>query len=256
MQPRRWTLGLALLAGLPAAAQVPAAPPASAAPAGASVIASRPASALSGPACFDDHIRISALISAGGKVKVGIVETGTQNSYLVSPGESAGDVLVVSADYEREQVVLRRGNDMCTLNLASDPNAVQSALNLAPPVDPIFRGEAIEKFLRENPNAMKEGAIKFPLPEMPPAVGKGEAIEAFLRLHPELAAKANQPAVGRGEGIEAYLKAHPEIKVNDAPIPEGSLGPGIEAAMKANPLILTNPIPGLPPQPVPPPVRR
>lgn len=256
MQPRRWILGLALLAGLPAAAQVPAAPPASAAPAGASVIASRPASALSGPACFDDHIRISALISAGGKVKVGIVETRTQNSYLVSPGESAGDVLVVSADYEREQVVLRRGNDICSLNLASDPNAVRPALNLAPPVDPIFRGEAIEKFLRENPNAMKEGAIKFPLPEMPPAVGKGEAIEAFLRLHPELAAKANQPAVGRGEGIEAYLKAHPEIKVNDAPIPEGSLGPGIEAALKANPLILTNPIPGLSPQPVPPPVRR
>ncbi len=252
MQPRRWILGLALLAGLPAAAQVPAAPKPAPAPA-----AALPASsALSGPACFDDRVRISALISAGGKVKVGIVETGTQNSYLVSPGESAGDVLVVSADYEREQVVLRRGNDVCTLNLASDPNAVQSALNLAPPVDPIFRGEAIEKFLRENPNAMKEGAIKFPLPEMPPAVGKGEAIEAFLRLHPELAAKANQPAVGRGEGIEAYLKAHPEIKVSDAPIPEGSMGPGIEAALKANPLILTNPIPGLTPQPVPPPVRR
>ena len=140
MQPRRWILGLALLAGLPAAAQVPAPPPPAALPA---------AAALSGPACFDDHIRISALISAGGKVKVGIVETGTQNSYLVSPGESAGDVLVVSADYEREQVVLRRGNDVCTLNLAADPNAMQPALNLAPPIEPVVRGEAIEKFLRE-----------------------------------------------------------------------------------------------------------
>ena len=246
-------MGLALLATWPAAAQGPPAPPAKA---GTAAIASGPAAALSGPACFDDRVRISALISAGGKVKVGIVETGTQNSYLVSPGEKAGDVLVVSADYEREQVVLRRGNDICSLNLSSDPNAVRPALNLAPPIDPVFRGEAIEKFLRENPNAMKEGAVKFPLPEMPPAVGKGEAIEAFLRLHPELAAKANQPAVGRGEGIEAYLKAHPEIKVSDDPIPEGSLGPGIEAALKANPLILTNPIPGLPPVPAPSPVRR
>ena len=244
MQPRRWILGLALLAGLPAAAQVPAPPPPAALPA---------AAALSGPACFDDHIRISALISAGGKVKVGIVETGTQNSYLVSPGESAGDVLVVSADYEREQVVLRRGNDVCTLNLAADPNAVQPALNLAPPIEPVFRGEAIEKFLRENPNAMKEGAVKFPLPVMPPAVGKGEGIESFLRQHPELAAKANQPAVGKGEGIEAYLKAHPEIKVSDAPIPEGSLGPGIEAALKASPQMLTNRAPGIPANLIPPP---
>lgn len=250
-------MGLALLASLPAAAQVPAAKPAPAipvVPASAPGIAVVPAVAsLSGPACFDDRIRISALISAGGKVKVGIVETGTQNSYLVSPGETAGDVLVVSANYEKEQVVLRRGNDVCTLNLASDPNAVQPALNLAPPIEPVFRGEAIEKFLRENPNAMKEGAVKFPLPVMPPAVGKGEGIEKFLREHPELAAKANQPAVGRGEGIESYLKAHPEIKVSDAPIKEGSLGPGIEAALKANPQVLTNHAPGIPAALIPPP---
>ena len=205
-----------------------------------------PAAALSQPSCFDDHIRISALISSGGKVRVGIVETASQNSYLVSPGETAGDVVVVSADYDREQVVLRRGAEVCTLNLAADPNAVRPALNLLPPPEKVYRGEAIENFLRENPDVLREGHVKFPLPVMPEAVGKGEAIESFLRDHPELAAKANTPAVGRGEGIESYLKAHPEVKVQDAPIPEGSLGPGIEAALKANPQILTNQSPGIP----------
>ena len=230
-------LSLALLA--PGAfAQTPAPKPA-------------PTAALSQPSCFDDRIRISALISSGGKVRVGIVETASQNSYLVSPGESAGDVVVVSADYDREQVVLRRGAEVCTLNLAADPTAVHPALNLLPPPEKVYRGEAIEKYLRENPDALREGHVKFPLPVMPEAVGKGEAIERFLRDHPDAAAKADKPAVGRGEGIESYLKAHPDVKVQDAPIPEGSLGPGIEAALKANPQILANPAPGIPPELLP-----
>jgi hypothetical protein len=114
---------------------------------------------------------------------------------------------------------------------------------------PLYRGEAIENFLKEFPEALSNGMIKFPLPVAPPAQGKGETIEKFLRENPELAKKVNQPVVGRGEGIETFLKQHPEIKVSDKPIPPGSLGPGIEEAMKKNPVVITNTIPGMPPQP-------
>jgi hypothetical protein len=229
------SLALALVACCLRAADTPVAKPGPA-----------PVAGFSEPACFDGRIRISALLSAGGKVRVGIVETASKASYLVSPGERAGDVEVVSADYEKELVVLRRGNDICTLNLSSDPDAVQPALNLLPPAEKVYRGEAIEAFLRDNPDAEKQGLIKFPLPVMPPAVGKGEGIERFLRENPDLARKADQPVVGRGEGIESYLKAHPEIKVFEGTIPEGSFGPGIDAALKAQPGLLTNSAPGIP----------
>ncbi|MFH0907223.1 MAG: hypothetical protein V1929_00470 [bacterium] len=204
------------------------------------------------PSCFDDAIRVSALISSGGKVKVGIVEAESNRSYLVSPGEKAGDVEVVSADYEKETVILRRGTEDCILVLAADPNAKPPPeLIEALASSPLYRGEAIENFLKEFPDAIDKGLIKFPLPISPPAKGKGEGIEKFLRENPELAKKVDQPVVGRGEGIEKYLKEHPEIKVNDQPISEGSLGPGIEAAMKDNPKIITNAIPGITP-PMPP----
>lgn len=205
------------------------------------------------PSCFDDAIRVSALISSGGKVKVGLVEAKSNQSYLLSAGEKAGDVEVVSADYEKETVILRRGTEECILVLAADPNAEPPPEAIAAlAASPLYRGEAIENFLKEFPDAVDKGMIKFPLPVSPPAVGKGEGIEKFLRENPELAKKVDQPVVGRGEGIEKYLKEHPEIKVSDQPIAEGNLGPGIEAAMKNNPKIITNAIPGItPPAPKP-----
>ena len=139
------------------------------------------------PSCFGDKIRISALIQSSGGVKVGIVETATKASYLVKPGETAGDVEVVSADYDREMVVLKLGSETCTLSLASDPNAPKPVLADGDPNSGLYRGEAIENFLKENPSAIDDGIIKFPLPVMPPAVGKGEGIERFLRLFHRLA---------------------------------------------------------------------
>lgn len=197
------------------------------------------------PSCFDGKVRISALISSGGSVRVGIVETATRASYLVSPGQTAGDVEVLEADYDRETVVLRWRGETCTLNLSSDPDAIQYAQNLVPPPENIYRGEAIEAFLRENPNAVQDGIIKFPLPVMPDAVGKGEGIERFLREHPELAAQADQEAVGKGEGIEKFLRENPDIKVQDE-IPEGSFGSGIDAELKRLGLKPGDLAPGIP----------
>jgi hypothetical protein len=214
------------------------------------VAGGEPQQAMPEPSCFDGDIRISALITSSGKVKVGIVDAKSGASYLVGAGESAGSVRVVEADYEKEQVVLQRGTEVCTLSLAADPNAplIQAPAAIAAMQNsPLYRGEAIENFLKEFPEAMTNGMIKFPLPVAPPAKGKGETIEKFLAANPELAEKVNKPVVGKGEGIESFLKQHPEIKVQDKPIPEGSLGPGIEEMLKKNPTIVTNTIPGAPP---------
>ena len=212
----------------------------------------KPEAAYSEPSCFDGAIRVSAMITSGGKVKVGIVDAKSGASYLVGPGESAGSVDVVEANYDKETVVLRRGMEVCTLALAEDPNApvMQAPAAVAAFQDsPLYRGEAIENFLKEFPEAMTNGMIKFPLPVAPPAQGKGETIEKFLAANPELAKKVNQPVVGKGEGIESFLKKNPDVKISDKPIPEGSLGPGIEEMLKKNPKIVTNTIPG----PIPPP---
>lgn len=210
------------------------------------------------PSCFGDKVRISALISSGGKVKVGLVLPETKASYLVAAGQKAGGIEVVSADYERELVVLRMGDQVCSLSLSSDPNAPVPEVaknNLQPfPNDGIYRGEAIEQFLRENPNALENGMVKFPMPvDLTPAKGKGEGIEAFLRENPELAAELDKPVEGKGEGIEAFLREHPEIKVIDEPVTEG-FGPGIEEQLRLHPELWTNALPGIPDGQLPPPV--
>lgn len=219
--------------------------------AAALVVAGVEAAGAATPAagCFSDVVRISALVNLGAKVKVGIVDIATTNSYFVGAGQMAGPVEVVAIDYDKEEVTLRRGGTTCVLRLAADPNAPAAPEPIHLPGSPLYRGDAIERFLKENPGAVEKGLIKFPLVEVAPVAGRGETIEKFLRDNPEAARIANMPAEGKGEGIEKFLRDHPEIKVDDTPIPEGSLGPGIEAAMKNNPLILTN---QLVPPPAPP----
>lgn len=186
--------------------------------------------------CFNGTIRISALIQFSDSVKVGFVDSRDGRSYLLSPGEKAGDVELVEANYNSETVVLKLGEDFCTLSLDSDPHAQVEA----PAYDPeFFRGEAIENFLKEFPNAVDDGLIKFPLVPPKTAVGRGETIERLLAENPELRAIADMVVTGRGPGIEAMLAEHPELEI-PIDIPEGSLGPGIEEALKNNPQIMTN----------------
>ena len=59
--------------------------------------------------CISNEIRITALVNVGDKVKVGIVEQATSNSYFVAAGEKAGAIEVVAIDYANELVTLRRG---------------------------------------------------------------------------------------------------------------------------------------------------
>ena len=187
--------------------------------------------------CFGGVIRISALIEMNDTVKIGFVDTRDNRSYLLSPGEVAGDIIVVEANYENETVVLQFGEEFCTLQLERDPNATVSR---QVDYDPqFFRGEAIEQFLAEFPNAVEDGLIKFPLVAPPAAIGRGETIERLLNENPEMRAIADMVVTGRGPGIEAMLAQFPEL-AEPVEIPEGSLGPGIEEAIRNNPEAMTN----------------
>jgi hypothetical protein len=187
--------------------------------------------------CFGGVIRISALIEMNDTVKIGFVDTRDNRSYLLSPGEVAGDIIVVEANYETETVVLQFGEEFCTLKLERDPNAsVAQQIDYDPQ---FFRGEAIEQFLAEFPNAVEDGLIKFPLVAPPVAVGRGETIERLLNENPEMRAIADMVVTGRGPGIEAMLAEFPEL-AEPVEIPEGSLGPGIEEAIRNNPEAMTN----------------
>ncbi len=196
--------------------------------------------------CFNGVIRISALIEVQNEVKIGFVDTRDNRSYLLSPGEVAGDIIIVEADYEKETVILQLGEEYCTLKLERDPNAsIKSQIDYDPQ---FFSGEAIEQFITEFPNAVEDGLIKFPLTAPPPAIGRGETIERLLRENPEMRAVADMVITGRGPGIEAMLAEHPEFNV-PVEIPEGSLGPGIEEAIRNHPEAMTNinlnfPVPG------------
>lgn len=208
--------------------------------------------------CFNDTIRITALVRQAGKAKVGIVELANTNSAFVAVGGKMAGIEIVSIDYEKEVVTMKRGDTLCILSLAADPNAPKGPMIAAGgargPDSPDWRGEAIEKFLRENPDAMKDGDIKLAELEPEPEVkGFGPSIDAILAQNPELARKMEKPTEGKGEGIENFLKAN-GLKVDDAPIPEGSLGPGIEEAMKKAGLVIENnppPVDEPPPELVP-----
>jgi len=209
-------------------------------------------------------IRLSAIIKADDIIKVGLIDMNNGRNRFLSKGDTFNNLLIVSADYDEEKVVLEsEDGEIITLTLAGDPNADHSAPNYEPiNLDTIWKGEGIEAFLKEHPNAIvkagpslkslgykpgppveglgpgieafiKDDAERKRL--MTPAVGRGEGIESYLREHPELEAQLNQPVTGLGPGIESYMSEHPELQAqlsNQSSSASSGLGPGIEAMRK------------------------
>ncbi|HMP73112.1 MAG TPA: hypothetical protein PKE55_07600 [Kiritimatiellia bacterium] len=189
--------------------------------------------------CLGEHLRVSALIQLEDGIRVGIVDASSADSAILAVGETFAGLTLLSADYQAERVILQRGEHTCELSLADDPNAI-----ILPPAytthPELYRGEAIERFLREFPNAEADGLIKFPLqPPLEPITGRGPGIEALLQQHPEFADLADLVVTGRGPGIERFLSENPDL-APPTEIPEGRLGPGIEEALRNHPHIETN----------------
>lgn len=174
---------------------------------------------------FARDLRISAMIKNADGIKVGIVHTTENWNKFIAVGTSYSGIEVVEADYETEEVVLRKGEETVRLYLATDPNAevVAGVFDEGTATQTVWKGEGIESYLREHP----ELAEKLNRP----TVGMGEGIESVLRENPELAEKVRRPQTGLGEGIESYLNEHPELR-NAATSPAVGMGSGIENALR------------------------
>jgi hypothetical protein len=195
------------------------------------------------------HLRVSAMVSYSGGVKVGFTDLESRQNFFLAEGESRDDLEIVSADFDKEFVVLRRQGVTWRMNLARDPHAPEPAASLPAPSGAAgFRGEGIESLLREHPEAVIKGefpTLTAPPDNLPPMQGKGEGIEQFLRENPELRAIADRPAVGKGETIEQFLKENPDL-AEKANRPTSGMGEGIEEMLRNHPEMRLSTTPALP----------
>jgi hypothetical protein len=69
---------------------------------------------------FAKTIRMSALIEEDdGSIRVGLIDTASNDNFFISEGEIINGVELVSASYEDEEAVLRRGAEMAVIQLQS-----------------------------------------------------------------------------------------------------------------------------------------
>ncbi len=85
---------------------------------------------------FADSLKLVALTYSQGDVRVGFVDSNAKppKTYFLFVGESENGIEVVSASYDDERVVLRKGGDERTLSMASGGSVVRTA-RTATPVD-------------------------------------------------------------------------------------------------------------------------
>ena len=69
---------------------------------------------------FAKMIRMSAIVEKDdGSIKVGIVDQKTKRDYMLEVGEIIEGIELISADYEDEEAVLRKGSEMAVIKLTS-----------------------------------------------------------------------------------------------------------------------------------------
>lgn len=146
-------------------------------------------------------MRACSLIMVDGEgPRVGLVEIKTSKSYFLFPGETQDGIRVVSADFEKDEVVIQRGVEMAVLKLkeagtaekktapgagltaprtrlgslrppgapaASAPVQPPVAVVPAPPV-PRLHGEELEKHLKQyQMEVIRKGLPPLPIPLTP-----------------------------------------------------------------------------------------
>lgn len=176
------------------------------------------------------RFRVSALIKTDAGVKVGLVDRQLDRSYYLREGEKAGDVEIVSADYQREEVVIRHEGQLIHFQLAGDPKA-REIFVLNPPQAPGTNAP-----IPVTDDSDLYPPHETPTPEPPPVEGLGPGIESYLKANPELAKELQKPQGRYGSGIESMIRLYPELQKNlDTPPSESGLGPAIEEIMKQHP---------------------
>jgi hypothetical protein len=159
------------------------------------VVQEQPVQTIPPEQSFARTIRMSALVEQDdGSIRVGLFDSQGNKSYLLAEGESENGIELVSADYENEEAVLRKGSEMAVLKLSSgeiqalSPQQQQERLNAprpqrmsyaerraarekarreAPP-QPKYTGEELEKHLQEyQMEVIRQGLPPLPIPLTP-----------------------------------------------------------------------------------------
>lgn len=125
-------------------------------------------------------LRASSLILIdGGDLRAGLVEVKTSKSYFLSPGESQDGVKLVSADYDKEEIVIQRGVEMAVLQLKEASATEAKAAGPAAAVTARLSFEERRKAYEEQRKAQTAGQ-----PAAPPAPRlQGAELEAHLKQY-------------------------------------------------------------------------
>ena len=146
---------------------------------------------------FAKSLRLSMIIDVndGESMKVGFIDTRSNRSYMLMPGESEDGIEVVSASWKDEEAILRQGSEMALIKIASgvvqditpgrtiQGGAPQAAARPSweerrrarsappppePPPQPKFTGEELTKHLQDYQlEVIRQGLPPLPLPLTP-----------------------------------------------------------------------------------------
>ena len=144
---------------------------------------------------FARAIRLSALYEIAGEIRVGLIDEQNKENFFLSIGETHNGIELVSASFEEEEAVLRRGAEMAVISLregtpqavpaAQQPRRVSDAQRsyadrrrarqeaaerrqVQPPAEPRLTGEALQEHLQEyQMEVIRQGLPPLPIPLTP-----------------------------------------------------------------------------------------
>jgi hypothetical protein len=143
---------------------------------------------------FAKTLRMCALLEDDNGIRIGLVDQATSKNFFLSVGQTEEGVELVSANYEDEEAVIRKGAEMAVIKLQSgeiqplSPAEQQARLNAPqgrrpsyaerrqmrqqrqaePPPQPKYTGEELEKHLNEyQMDVIRQGLPPLPIPLTP-----------------------------------------------------------------------------------------
>ena len=160
---------------------------------------------------FARHLRLSALLEVeGGGIKVGLVDKKSGKSFFLTEGETVEEIELVSASFDEEEAVLRKGNEMAVIKLESgeirplspaeqrqrlirtrrisyrDRRRQREERRSQPPPQPKYTGEELERHLREyQMECIRQGLPPLPIPLTPEMDAQLVAEGVLPPLEPE-----------------------------------------------------------------------
>ncbi len=141
---------------------------------------------------FARNLRLSAILEVeGGGIRVGLVDKKTHKNFFLSEGESQEGIELVSASFDDEEAVLRKGSEMAVIKLQSgeikplgpaeqqarlsrrrpsyaERRRAREARRRNPPPKPKYTGKELERHLQEyQMEVIRQGLPPLPIPLTP-----------------------------------------------------------------------------------------